>query len=449
MRKWFAIILLILLSLFIAGYVLMENYRKLEVEESLRLEMENRRLEVERLEAERLEAERLEAERLKAERIEAERLEAERLEAQRLEREQQKLLYLESDAYARIAVKIADVDYSPFSKLEQPPLEPVKGIYITGNTIRGGRFDELITLVEETELNAVVIDILDDEGYLLFKSETAERLNPEANEHVYVEDVQKVIALLKEKNIYVIGRIVTFKSPIYAKNNPDRAISHKDTGKVYHDRDGLLWASPYDHILWEYNFGVAKEAALHGVDEIQFDYVRFPAIARPDTIDYKASDVSQAAIIQAFLKEAYETLTPLGVEISADVFGWVASATGDVDIGQQWEAISNVVDVICPMMYPSHYGPGNFGLPVPDAAPYETIDRSLKDALKRNSNLATPARIRPWLQDFTATWVDGHIRYRAKEVRAQIEALKANGIEEYLIWNAGNYYSENAFERVK
>lgn len=444
MRKGLTITLLILLSIFIAGYVFAENNRKLQLEETLRLEQE-----AQLLEAERLEAERLEAERLEAERLEAERLEAERLEAERLETERQKTAYLASDAYARIAVKIADVAYTPFNKREQAPIEPVKGIYMTGNTVKGARFDELIALIDETELNAVVIDILDDEGRLLFWSDTAERLNPEANESVYIDDISKVIDHLKEKNIYIIGRIVTFKSPIYAKNNPERAIAYKGTGKVYHDKDGLLWASPYDHLLWEYNLGVAKEAAEYGVDEIQFDYVRFPAIARPGDIDYKATDVSQAGIIQAFLKEAYEALTPLGVEVSADVFGWVATATDDVDIGQQWEAIANVVDVICPMMYPSHYGPGNFGLSVPDAAPYETIDRSLKDAINRNKNLVTPARIRPWLQDFTATWVKGHIRYRAKEVRAQIDALKANGIEEYLIWNAGNYYSENAFERVK
>jgi hypothetical protein len=97
-------------------------------------------------------------------------------------------------------------------------------------------------------------------------------------------------------------------------------------------------------------------------------------------------------------------------------------------------------------MYPSHYGSNNFGLPVPDAQPYATIDASIKDALERNANLETPAQIRPWIQDFTATWVKGHIRYSAKEVEAQIQALSDNGIDEFMLWNAGNNYSEEALK---
>jgi len=146
------------------------------------------------------------------------------------------------------------------------------------------------------------------------------------------------------------------------------------------------------------------------------------------------------------LKYANERLKETNVVISADVFGWAASATDDVGIGQHWEAVSNVVDVVSPMMYPSHYGPGNFGLSVPDAFPYETIERSIIAALNRNANLETPGKLRPWIQDFTATWVEGHIRYGSKEVRAQIDALKANGIDEYLVWNAGNYYSKGTFK---
>ncbi len=128
--------------------------------------------------------------------------------------------------------------------------------------------------------------------------------------------------------------------------------------------------------------------------------------------------------------------------MSADVFGWVASAQNDVGIGQHWEALTNVVDIMCPMMYPSHYGPGNYGLSVPDAFPYETIDRGIKDALERDAHVDTPAKLRPWIQDFTARWVKGHIKYGPAEVEAQIRALEDNGINEYLLWNAGNYYTE-------
>lgn len=349
-----------------------------------------------------------------------------------------------------IARPVSDVDYSAFAKnteFESNPRRDVKGIFVTGNSARGSKLDELIQLIDETELNAVVIDVKDDNGFLLFKSDAAAKYNPEANAHYYIEDIEAFMQKLEAHDIYTIARIVTFKSPIYAKSNPDRAIINKTTQKLYSDADRLTWASPHDRILWEYNVAIAKEAAKYGFDEVQFDYVRFPAISKPETMDFKnPTSESQSAAIQSFLKYAYGELTPLEVYISADVFGWAASAINDVGIGQHWESVSNVVDYICPMMYPSHYGPGNYGLDVPDAYPYETIDRSVKDAIARNGNLYTPGGIRPWIQDFTATWVKGHIRYRSAEVKAQIDALKANGINEYLVWNAGNFYSKDAFK---
>ncbi len=349
-----------------------------------------------------------------------------------------------------IAKPFADADYTNFPKhasFDSNPKIDVKGIYVTGPSASNERLDELIALIDETQLNAMVIDVKDDNGYLLFHSPTAEKYNPEANTHVYIEDMQSFMEKMKSHNIYLIARIVTFKSPLYAKNHPEKAIVYKDSGELYSDADRLIWASAYDRDLWAYNVGIAKEAAAYGFNEIQFDYVRFPAIARQDDMDYRdLTGESHTAIIQDFLKYAYEALTEDKVYISADVFGWAASALDDVGIGQHWESIANVVDYISPMVYPSHYGPGNFGLPVPDAYPFETVDRSVKDALARNSNLTEPANIRPWIQHFTATWVDGYIKYGIKEVKAQISALEANGIHEYLVWNAGNYYYKNAFK---
>jgi hypothetical protein len=342
-----------------------------------------------------------------------------------------------------------DADYTPQVKnesFESNPKIDVKGIFVTGNTAQSDRMDEMIALIDETALNAIVIDVKDDVGYLLFPSVAAAKYNPNANDKVYIDDIKAFVAKLKEHDIYLIARIVAFKSPFYALNHPDRAIVYKDSGKLYTDSDRLPWVSPHDRIMWEYNVEIAKEAADLGFNEIQFDYVRFPAIGNPEAIDYRnETDESQSATIQNFLKYAYEELKSYEVYVSADVFGWAATATGGIGIGQHWEAVSNVVDYISPMMYPSHYGPNTFGLPVPDAYPYETIDRSVKDAINRNKNLYTPAGIRPWIQDFTATWVEGYIPYRTREVKAQIDALRDNGINEYLVWNAGNYYRKNAF----
>ena len=344
----------------------------------------------------------------------------------------------------------ADADYSPFERhraYESNPPVAVKGVYVTGHSASGEKIDKLIDLIERTELNSFVIDVKDDNGFLLFYSETAEKYNPKANERVYIKDMEAFMKRLKEKNIYLIARIVTFKSPIYAKENPDKAIVYKGNNQLYSDADGLIWASPHNRELWDYNIGVAKEAAKWGFNEIQFDYVRFPAISNKERIEFRnVENESQTATIQSFLKTAYRELSKHEVYISADVFGWAATSINDVGIGQHWEAITNVVDYICPMMYPSHYGPNNFGLSVPDAYPYETIDRSIKDAFDRNSNVLTPGVIRPWIQDFTARWVKGYIPYGPNEVNAQIKALEDNGIHEFLLWNAKNNYSESAFE---
>lgn len=257
---------------------------------------------------------------------------------------------------------------------------------------------------------------------------------------------------LDDRGIYTIARVVVFKSPKYALAHPDRAIIHRASGKPFSNRDGSIWASPFDRDLWDYNVGVAREAVAHGFDEIQFDYVRFPASAenRLDaSLDYRNENLeSKTAAIQGFLKFAYGELAPMGAYVSADVFGWTATAVTDVGIGQQWEAITSVVDYICPMIYPSHYGPGIFGFDVPDAHPYGTVYASVMDGIERNKNAYTPAVIRPWIQDFTAPWVKGYIRYGYDEILAQVRALEDAGIDEYIFWNAGNRYTTSAFNEL-
>jgi len=355
-----------------------------------------------------------------------------------------------------IAKPYSDVDYSPYDKTtgfkSNPPVK-AKALFITGHSATNSKLDELVKAIKETELNALVIDVKDDNGTLLFHSETAESILPSANDRVHIkDDIEGFVKRLRDEDIYLIARVVTFKSPKYAKAYPERSITYKGSSKVFSNRDGAAWASPYDRQLWDYNLGIAKEAAALGFNEIQFDYVRFPATGSKldKSLDFR-NDLgeSKPLAIQSFLKYAREDLNAMEAYVAADVFGWAATSQGDVGIGQHWEALTNVVDYICPMVYPSHYGPGNFGLAVPDANPYATINYSTKDALMRNANVETPALIRPWIQDFTATWVKGHISYGTAEVKAQIKALKDNGVEEYLIWNAANRYHLGAYEKVE
>ncbi len=362
--------------------------------------------------------------------------------------------YTVKDRMELMDESLKNLDLSPQDKTIEYPNNPrveVKGIYLTLYSASGARLDKLIEMSKRTEINTFVIDVKDDNGNMLFATEAAEKYNPDANKKAAVKDIKALMQKLKDNNIYTIARIVSFKDPSYARKNPDKAIVFKGTNKPFTNSDGLIWVSPHDRNLWEYNIGVAKEAAAAGFNEIQFDYVRFPASnggKLDKSLDYRnETGESKPETIQNYLKEARKQLSPLGIYISADIYGLVGSVSDDMSLGQYWEAVSNVVDYVSPMMYPSHYANGTYGLSIPDAYPYETVYNSTKDSVSRNKNIQTPAIIRPWIQDFTASWVKGNIKYGAKQVEQQIKALNDNGVKEYLLWNAGNTYSEGALQK--
>lgn len=358
--------------------------------------------------------------------------------------------------YDFIEYPVEGVSYEPFPKktYENNPPVKVRGVYVTRTSAANGDglLDYLLVLAKTTDINTFVIDVKDDNGLLLFKTKAAEKYMPEENERVVIDDIKAFVKRLKDENIYLVARIVTFKSPLYAQKHPERSLKYKDGRGLYSDDDGIYWSTPYGRELWDYNISIAEEAADAGFNEIQFDYVRFPATTEEEDQIlefYNEKNESKSLVISQFLQEAYRRLSQKEVYVTADLFGWMASAVDDQNIGQHWESLANYVDYIAPMMYPSHYGYNNFGLAVPDAHPYECIDASIKDAISRNQNLYTPAKLRPWIQDFTAPWVDGYILYGENEVLAQIKALKDNGIDEYMLWNAGNNYSDGALHGDK
>lgn len=340
-----------------------------------------------------------------------------------------------------------NLDFSPIEKKNYPENKrrEVRGIYVTSSSASlTKRVDDLIALSKRTKINAFVIDVKEDDGTLLFKMKAGEKYNPNANRRSPIKDIDKFMKKMKDNNIYTIARIVSFKDPTYAKANPDKAIITKSTGKPFTNSDGVIWVSPHDRYLWEYNIAVAKEAALAGFDEIQFDYVRFSASnggKLDKDLDYRnPNKESKPETIQKYLQYARKELEPLGVYIAADVYGQVGSLPDDMALGQHWESVSNVVDYICPMIYPSHYGKGVYGLPVPDAEPYKTVYRSTQDSMNRNANIDTPAMIRPWIQAFTARWVKGYITYGPEQIELQVKALKDLGINEYILWSPTNRY---------
>ncbi|MCT4621090.1 MAG: SH3 domain-containing protein [Marinisporobacter sp.] len=364
--------------------------------------------------------------------------------------------YTVKDRTELLSESLRILDFSPQQKVDEYKNNPrvkVKGVYMTEHSFIGKGFERLLKLAKETEINAFVIDVKDDDGIMLFPTDAAAKYSPEANDRarINIEKFQERMQILKDNGIYAIARIVTFKDPTYTKQHPDRAILDKRTGKTFVSRDKLRWASPHDRELWSYDIEVAKEAARLGFNEIQFDYVRFPASngnKLDKVLDYRnvSEDHSKPQTIQHFLQQAYRELSKEEVYISADIFGLVGSVADDMGLGQYWEAVSNVTDYVSPMMYPSHYANGTYNLSVPDAYPYETVYQGVKDSISRNKNIETPARIRPWIQDFTASWVKGYIKYGPKQVKDQIRALEENGVEEYLLWNAANKYSEDALK---
>ncbi|MGL4980810.1 MAG: putative glycoside hydrolase [Fusobacteriaceae bacterium] len=345
--------------------------------------------------------------------------------------------------------KWGKLNFDAFSKKEYPnnPKVKVKGIYVSATTVSTPKaLDRLIELANTSEINAFVIDVKNDDGHLLWSMpEVVSKYNLDSDKRRTIRDIDALMAKLKKNNIYAIARIVSFKDPTYAKAKPERTILDRRTGKPFSNADGLIWVSAHDRELWKYNIDVSKEAARVGFNEIQFDYVRFPASngGKLDPhLNYRnPKNESKPAAIQNFLTEAHKELSPLGVYTAADVYGQVGSSPDDMALGQHWEAVSNVVDYICPMVYPSHYGPGVYGAAIPDAEPYKTVYGSSRDSLNRSFNIDTPATIRTWIQDFSAPWVKGHIKYGKKEVKEQIKALNALGLEEYILWNAANRYS--------
>lgn len=342
-----------------------------------------------------------------------------------------------------------DIEYNDFPKKESYENNKkidVKGIYVSFNSFASTKkLDSLIKLANESDINAFVIDVKNDYGYLSWKmNESLLEYNPYALNRYYVKNIEKVMKKLKDNNIYTIARIVSFKDPSYGKAHPEKIIRKRKDNTPYTNNDKIVWISPYDENLWKYNVAVAKEAAKVGFNEIQFDYVRFPASnggKLDKTVIYpNKKDEGKPVTIQRYLKYAKSELSPLGIYLSADIYGQIGTFKDDMGLGQYWEAMSGHTDSLSPMMYPSHYAKHSYGVPTPDADPYKIIYHCALDSINRNNNIDNPAFIRPWIQDFTARWVKGYIPYGHKEVQLQIDALKDLGIHEYILWNPANRY---------
>ncbi|MGM0836837.1 MAG: putative glycoside hydrolase [Bacillota bacterium] len=328
--------------------------------------------------------------------------------------------------------------------------DAVRGIYVTAHSAGGERFERLINLLDSTDLNSMVIDIKDDHGYLTYIPEEGSPYMDIAQP--YIGDTQKMMKKLEEKQIYPIGRIVVFKDSVLAEKRPD--LSFVENGQVWKNGRGESFVNPFMKEVWDYNVNIAIEAAKMGFQEIQFDYVRYPeGFEKRDTTlqygygDYKDLELDnvqkRVEAVTDFVEYAREKLEPYNVQVSVDIFGYTATLPEAPGIGQNFSRISERVDVISSMIYPSHWT-SYFGVDKPDTEPYKIIAEYAKFENAKLDELEDRPVSRPWIQDFTASWLGAgnYIPYGKQQVEDQIRALNENGIDEFLLWNAGNTYTD-------
>jgi len=341
----------------------------------------------------------------------------------------------------------------------------VKGVYMSQCAAGSDEFrTHLLALADDTEINSIVVDLKDYSGTVAFPSETAEK----GGKGCTVSDFRALVKTMHEHGIYVIGRLTVFQDPLYTQSHPELAVQKK-SGGVWHDYKGLAFVDVSSEPFWEYIIGLAREAHRLGVDEINFDYIRYPSDGPMSEAVYAESVYSKQENMERFFSHLAQALRieednhmPV---LSADLFGMVTTNTDDLNIGQVLERALPYFDYVAPMVYPSHYPPRFNGWQNPNDHVYGVVNFSMASAVKRAVSTTTPIawlggerigtstpaiytkpaysplKLRPWLQDF-----DYGGSYGPKEVRDQIQATYDAGLNSWLLWDAANRYTKSALE---
>jgi hypothetical protein len=329
-----------------------------------------------------------------------------------------------------------------------PTPDTLRGLYVNRWAALGRKLNDLIGVAKRTEVNALVIDVKDDRGFVLYRSSVplAREIGADTADGHWMSGakLRAVLDTMAAHRIYPIARIVVAKDPLLAQKKLDLAIKRKSDLKPWLDKNGKPWLDPHQRVVWQYAVDLAREAHELGFSEVQFDYVRFPDEKRliSETVYPLANGRTRAQVIRDQLGFVRNALKPLGMRVTADVFGLTATDTTDMGIGQRWEMFVDQVDVVLPMIYPSHFARGTYRLRNPNAHPYQTIDHALKDAIARSDSVPNAASVIPWYQDFTL----GAPRYGAAEIRAQKKAGYDNGFQSWILWNPKSNYTLAALE---
>src|SRR6059036_3878425 len=346
----------------------------------------------------------------------------------------------------KVLLRPTEIRYVHQESVLLPQTGKIKGLYVNAWAFGSPKLWQLVRLADETEINAFVVDVKDDTGCLLYPSTvpTAEQIG--ANQCVRAKDARARLDSLHAHGIYPIARIVVAKDPLLAERKSGWSVKDRDTGGLWRDRINIAWVDAYNDSVWIYAAQLAQEAARMGFREVQFDYVRFPDEPRERmataVFPSRRAGWSQRESVREHVALLKDRLKPAGVPVTFDIFGLTASATGDLGIGQVWEDFVSVADVVLPMVYPSHYYRGSYGLARPNAEPYRVVRNALSEALERSRPLARAATIRPYLQAFTLG--RRKPRYTPHEIREQIRAAEDLGINTWVLWNPRSVYQRDS-----
>ncbi|MDD3052875.1 MAG: putative glycoside hydrolase [Endomicrobiaceae bacterium] len=321
-----------------------------------------------------------------------------------------------------------------------------KGMHLSIYVAASAKHKERINdLLDTTELNTVVIDVKEIDGHISVKN-VANNLSYSKS----VPDISSYLSQIKEKGIYTIARIVVFRDNVMPRKRPELAVKTPE-GNLWQDRKNITWLNPYNQEAVNYILDLAEKTADMGFDEIQFDYIRFPSDGKTSLCRYgvRNSSMTPSDAIVDFLRQAKERLSPKGIKTSIDVFGLTTTEKTDMGIGQKIVEMAEYVDYISPMIYPSHYANGEYGIPNPNKEPYRTVYIALQGAKKR----LPVEKLRPWLQDFSMKGV----KYGPKELQSQIQACYDCDVKTWMLWNAACKYTktglktkeaENSYEKT-
>jgi hypothetical protein len=346
-------------------------------------------------------------------------------------------------------IEIRNIELTPQGQLVNPP-KVIKAVYLTSWSAGSSkRIDYVLQLAKTTGVNAVVIDVKDFSGQVAYDTGVLE-VALYNGENIKIRDLKGLLKKFHEQGIYTIARVTIFQDPVLAAARPDLAVQNKEGEGIWRDYKGLGWIDPGSQEAWNYNVAIARDAASHGFDEINFDYIRFPSDGNLKDMKFPFADPEKpkSAVLKEFFAHLQENLPD--VAISADLFGLTTVNRDDLGIGQDIEDAYWHFDYVYPMVYPSHYANGFYGFAKPAEYPYEIVKYSMNTAHLRLQALqqAYPdqefAKLRPWLQDFNLG-----ATYDAIMVQAQIQATKEAMGEAYtgfLLWAPTNVYTQEALK---